>query len=113
MSARIKLFAGAVALVAMAAPAMAQDTSPWDLRERNAYVLDMQGKLVAQKDYGLTVQPFLCQSQTVSVGDVPPGSYQLTMVVYAWETGQRLTGSVPGTNTRAEELPLGTFSIRR
>ena len=45
MSARIKLFAGAVALVAMAAPAMAQDTSPWDLRERNAYVLDMQGKM--------------------------------------------------------------------
>ena len=45
MSARIKLLAGAVALVAMAAPAMAQDTSPWDLRERNAYVLDMQGKM--------------------------------------------------------------------
>jgi hypothetical protein len=45
MSARTKLFAGAVALAAMATPAMAQDASPWDLRERNAYVLDMQGKM--------------------------------------------------------------------
>jgi hypothetical protein len=77
------------------------------------HVLDLQGKLVAQKDYGLTVQPFLCQSQSVSLTDVPPGNYQLTLVVYAWETGQRLTGSVPGTNTRAEELPLGTFTIQR
>jgi hypothetical protein len=36
---------GALALAAMATPAMAQDTSPWDLRERNAYVMDMQGKM--------------------------------------------------------------------
>ncbi len=73
------------------------------------HVLDAQGKLVAQKDYGLSVQPFLCQSQMLALNNVPPGSYQLTMVVYAWETGQRLTGSVPETNIRAEELPLGTF----
>ena len=31
--------------VAQATPAIAQDTSPWDLRDRNAYVLDMQGKM--------------------------------------------------------------------
>ena len=40
----MKVFAAA-ALVAMATPALAQDTSPWDLRERNAYVMDMQGKM--------------------------------------------------------------------
>jgi hypothetical protein len=45
MSARMNVLYGAVALIAMASPAMAQDTSPWDLRERNAYVLDMQGKM--------------------------------------------------------------------
>jgi len=29
----------------IAAPALAQEASPWDLRDRNAYVLDMQGKM--------------------------------------------------------------------
>ena len=41
-----KLYAAAAAAVMLTAvPAMAQDTSPWDLRERNAYVLDMQNKM--------------------------------------------------------------------
>jgi outer membrane lipoprotein-sorting protein len=44
MSAPMKILAAA-ALVAVATPALAQDTAPWDLRERNAYVLDMQGKM--------------------------------------------------------------------
>jgi hypothetical protein len=33
------------ALMAVTAPATAQETSPWDLRDRNAYVLDTQGKM--------------------------------------------------------------------
>jgi hypothetical protein len=45
MSARMNVLYGALALAAMATPALAQDTSPWDLRERNAYVMDMQGKM--------------------------------------------------------------------
>jgi hypothetical protein len=45
MSVRMNVLYGAAALIAMASPAMAQDNSPWDLRERNAYVLDMQGKM--------------------------------------------------------------------
>ena len=44
MSALKTLYAAA-ALLALATPAFAQDASPWDLRERNAYVLDMQGKM--------------------------------------------------------------------
>ena len=42
----------AVAFVAIATPALAQDTSPWDLRERNAYVLDMQGKMWSTQKIG-------------------------------------------------------------
>jgi hypothetical protein len=41
----LKIVLAAAALVAVTAPAMAQDASPWDLRERNAYVLDMQNKM--------------------------------------------------------------------
>jgi hypothetical protein len=41
----IKILYAAAAVLAMATPALAQETSPWDLRDRNAYVLDMQGKM--------------------------------------------------------------------
>ena len=51
MSASMKVLAAA-ALVTMATPALAQDTSPWDLRERNAYVLDMQGKMWSTQKIG-------------------------------------------------------------
>ena len=44
MSLTKTLYAAATVL-AMATPAMAQGASPWDLRDRNAYVLDMQGKM--------------------------------------------------------------------
>ena len=45
MSARMKALYVAGAMLAMATPALAQGTESWDLRERNAYVLDMQGKM--------------------------------------------------------------------
>ncbi len=45
MSVRMKALYAATAMLAMASPAMAQGADPWDLRERNAYVLDMQGKM--------------------------------------------------------------------
>ena len=44
MSTRTKIFCAA-ALLAVATPAFAQEAGPWDLRDRNAYVLDMQGKM--------------------------------------------------------------------
>ena len=44
MSALKTLYAAAT-LLALASPAMAQGAEPWDLRDRNAYVLDMQGKM--------------------------------------------------------------------
>jgi hypothetical protein len=44
MSAMKTLYAAA-AVLAMTTSTMAQGTEAWDLRERNAYVLDMQGKM--------------------------------------------------------------------
>jgi hypothetical protein len=52
MSAPIKALLAATALFAVATPALAQDTAPWDLRERNAYVLDMQGKMWSTQKIG-------------------------------------------------------------
>ena len=41
----LKTLCAAATLLALATPALAQGAEPWDLRERNAYVLDMQGKM--------------------------------------------------------------------
>src|SRR4051812_31248160 len=48
----IKILYAAAAVLAMATPALAQETSPWDLRDRNAYVLDMQGKMWSTRASG-------------------------------------------------------------
>jgi len=49
----MKALLAATALFAVATPALAQgETSPWDLRERNAYVLDMQGKMWSTQKIG-------------------------------------------------------------
>ena len=45
MSARMYAFSAAALAAVMATPAMAQGTEPWNLNERNAYVMDMQGKM--------------------------------------------------------------------
>jgi hypothetical protein len=38
-------FSAAALVAVMATPGMAQGTEPWNLSERNAYVMDMQGKM--------------------------------------------------------------------
>jgi photosystem II stability/assembly factor-like uncharacterized protein len=48
----LKILYAAAAVLAMATPALAQETSPWDLRDRNAYVLDMQGKMWSTRASG-------------------------------------------------------------
>ena len=45
MSAPTKVLLAAASFLAVATPALAQDAAPWDLRDRNAYVLDMQNKM--------------------------------------------------------------------
>ena len=46
MSARMYAFSAAALAAVMATPAIAQgESSPWNLAERNAYVMDMQGKM--------------------------------------------------------------------
>ena len=68
MSTRTKILCAA-AMLAVATPVMAQDASPWDLRDRNAYVLDMQGKMwskpIGQKGWAM---------MTRSARAVPRGS---------------------------------------
>jgi hypothetical protein len=68
MSAMKTLYAAA-AVLAMATPAMAQGAEPWDLRERNAYVLDMQGKMWSTR---ISTQGWAMMSKTARA--VPKGT---------------------------------------
>jgi len=46
----MKTLYAAATVLALATPAMAQDTNPWDLHDRNAYVLDTQRQDVVEAD---------------------------------------------------------------
>jgi YD repeat-containing protein len=75
------------------------------------HVEDETGQLVAQADYGLPEQRFSCTPVNVALGEVPSGAYQLLAAVYAWETGERLTGIVVATGETGDRLALATFRV--
>ncbi len=75
------------------------------------HVLDEDGQLVAQADYGLPDRAFSCQETPIDISGLSPGRYQLMAVVYAWESGQRLSGEVVATGVVDESLPLGAFEV--
>jgi hypothetical protein len=72
---------------------------------------DAAGNFVAQADYGLSELVFSCHETAVDVSALRPGEYTVYVVVYAWESGQRLQGEVVATGERGERLPLGKFRI--
>jgi hypothetical protein len=61
---------------------------PPDTYSVSVQLLDENGALVANVDYGLSNAPFSCRWS--SLENVPAGSYQLALVVYNWQTGARL-----------------------
>jgi hypothetical protein len=75
------------------------------------HVLDADGQLVTQADYGLPDRAFSCQETPIDISGLSPGQYQLEAVVYAWESGQRLSGKVVATGAVDESLPLGAFEV--
>jgi len=76
------------------------------------HVVSAAGEMmVAQADYGLPEPPFACQATTITLTDVPPGEYKLLAIVYAWESGARLTGTLTATGEQGDALPLATFTV--
>jgi hypothetical protein len=55
------------------------------------HVTDETGSLVVQADYGLPGTPFGCVSTQIATRQLAPGQYNVQAVVYAWETGARLS----------------------
>jgi hypothetical protein len=75
------------------------------------HVLDGDDNLVAQADYGLSELAFSCSETPIDISTLSPGEYSLNVIVYAWESGQRLEGENVATNERGERLRLGTFRV--
>lgn len=75
------------------------------------HVLDSENNLVAQADYGLPEVAFSCQQTEIGLGDLPPGEYSLHVIVYTWETGERLTGRLTKTGEAGERLMIGDFEV--
>ncbi|MBZ0302613.1 MAG: glycosyltransferase family 39 protein [Anaerolineae bacterium] len=75
------------------------------------HVLDRSGALVAQADSGLPPNyDFDCQVVTVDVHSLPPGEYQVSLAVYAWETGTRLNAINLAGLSSGTRVALGTFT---
>jgi hypothetical protein len=75
------------------------------------HVIDSQGNLVAQGDYGLPEQPFGCVPTQIDVSAIPTGNYTLRAAVYSLDTGKRLPGILLATGEQNDTLLLGQFTI--
>lgn len=75
------------------------------------HILDAAGEIVAQADYGLPRGAFVCEGQTLDLSTLSPGDYWLNVIVYDWQTGDRLTGTLTGSGEQGERLPVVGFKV--
>jgi hypothetical protein len=73
------------------------------------HVLNADGSVAAQADYGLPAGQFACHLSLIPVNKLAAGSYQVNVLVYNWQTGARLTGTANGEP--GERLVVGSFKI--
>jgi hypothetical protein len=74
------------------------------------HVTDEAGELVAQADFGLATLAHACHEARIDVAALPPGSYTLHAIVYAWQTGERLPATDAQTGATGDRIPIGTFT---
>nr|MCU0515037.1 hypothetical protein [Anaerolineae bacterium] len=73
----------------------------------------MQGDtFITGSDAGLPGRRFGLLAHTLALADVPPGTYGLHLVVYAWRSGARLT-LTRADGTTGTSLLLGTVQVTR
>jgi hypothetical protein len=73
------------------------------------HVLDAQGQLRAQMDYGLPTDTPHCHRADIPA--LPAGNYILVAGIYDWHTGARLPGAESDGDTHADTLTLGQFTV--
>ena len=75
------------------------------------HILDENGAMVTQADYGLPVETFLCPQHLLDITALLPGDYQVQAIVYNWQNGVRLNGTHRQTGHQADSLPVAAFTI--
>lgn len=75
------------------------------------YAFDAAGNLASQADYGLDLPVKSCQRAPLPVADLPPGTYELRIAIYNWETGERLTGHVTDSGAQGDLITVTTFDV--
>jgi hypothetical protein len=73
------------------------------------HVLDANGALAAQVDTGLPPE-FAFGCTVIQTPTLAPGEYRAALVVYAWETGERLQALDDG-QASGDSANLGTFTV--
>jgi len=95
MSARMYAFSAAALAAVMATPAMAQGTEPWNLNERDAYVLDMQGKMWSTRVFDRSMAMMMRNAKALPRGTV------------IWQSNGRLYMARAGMWDRAGNFMAG------
>jgi hypothetical protein len=72
------------------------DDTPRGMYSAAFHIEDEQGVLVAQADYGLPYTNQACQSVSVALHDLPAGEYTLWVMIYDWQSGERLLSKNTG-----------------
>lgn len=87
------------------------DNVPADTYSVALHLLDENGNLAAQADKGLPHVAFACQNMTLDLAGVTSGQYTLNLIVYRWQDGARLPGTLTTTGQQGDSLPLGTVEV--
>jgi hypothetical protein len=82
---------------------------PPDTYSVGLHVVDEQGNLAAQADYGLSTQIYSCTPTQIPVN---PGTYTVMALVYNWQTGERLNGLNAVTGERFDRIPIATIAVK-
>jgi hypothetical protein len=87
---------------------------PYSRYSVGLHILDSSDNLAAQEDFPLptpTREPNglinACYGTSIPLENLAAGEYQLNLVIYAWETGERLLT----TNTQSDTLMIGSIVL--
>ncbi len=91
-----------------------QDTGvPLNTYSFAVHLLNDSGALVQQVDVGLPpIHEFACQAIQLDANQLEAGDYELALVVYDWQSGDRLTGVDIADGTTGDRIRLGDINLR-
>jgi hypothetical protein len=73
------------------------------------HILNSNGELVRQADYGLPASDAACTPTKIPLDGLTAGNYRVMAMVYNWQTNERL--SIEGDQVDENRMLLGIFSV--